>query len=113
MYKHDENVIDPRDTNLISYMPETKRFIVEASTLKANGIEPFSHHYTIGGPKWTIYMWSEKYQTHITYRHVRQVKIHDEVVADLFVPYFGMIIGTNESLAHTASFGTELHILND
>ena len=32
---------------------------------------------------------------------------------DIFTPYFGMISTRAESLAHTASAGTELHILND
>jgi hypothetical protein len=113
MYKHSENAIDPRDTNLVTYSPKTKCFVTEASSLKANGIVPESHHYTIGGPKWVIFLWSEKYQLHICYRHQRQVRQNGELVADVFVPYFSIITGENKSKAHAASLGTELHILND
>jgi hypothetical protein len=113
MYKHSENTIDPRDTNLITYSKESKKFIVEASSLKANDISPELHYYTIGGNKWIIFLWSEKYQLHICYRHQRQVKQNEEVIADVFAPYFGILTGGNDSKAHTASLGTELHILND
>ena len=113
MYKHDENVIDPRDKHLVSYTPEKKKFVTEASSLKGSGIEPTSHHYTIGGPKWIIFMWSEKFQLHITYVWNRAVKHGDEVVADVFVPKFDMIVTLNEHRAHAASMGSELHILND
>jgi hypothetical protein len=114
MYKHEENQIDPRDKNLVTYSPTSKRFIVEASSLRGSGIEPQSHHFTIGGPKWTIWIWSEKFQTSILYVHNRSVKSPDgELVADVFTPRFDMITSTNESNAHTASIGTELHILND
>lgn len=111
MYKHDENTIDPRDPDLVTY--SNKKFVVEASSLKANGIEPISHLYTIGGRKFIIYLWSEKFQTYICYRQQRQVKHHDEVAADVFVPYFGILTGGRDSKAHAASLGTELHILND
>ena len=112
MYKHSENAIDPRDTNLVTYSKESKRFITEASSLKAAGISLKSHYYTIGNI-WVIFLWSEKYQLYICYRHQRQVKQNEEVVADVFVPYFGILSGGNSSKAHTASLGTELHILND
>lgn len=112
-YKHSENAIDPRDKYLVTYSPKSKRFIVEASSLKANGIEPESHHYTIGGPKWVIFLWSEKYQLHICYRHQRQVRQNGELIADVFVPYFSSITGRNSSKAHSDSLGTELHIIND
>lgn len=113
MYKHAENTIDPRDNEVISYYKEKKKFVCEASTLHANGIEPTLHHFTIGGPKWIIYLWSEKYQMSICYKHQSQVKNEGEVIAEVFVPYFGSLSGGNESKAHTASLGTELHILND
>lgn len=113
MYKHDENTIDPRDTNLITYVPESKRFVCEASMLKANGIEPVSHHYTIGGSKFIVHLWSEKFQTYICYRFKEQKWFRGELVADVFTPYFGILTGGNDSKAHAASLGTELHILND
>ncbi len=113
MYKHSENAIDPRDTHLVTYAKDSKSFIVEASSLKANGISPESHYFTIGGHKWVIYLWSEKYKLHICYKHQRQVKRSGEVIADVFAPYFGILTGSNDSKAHTASLGTELHILND
>ena len=114
MYKHDENTIDPRDKHLVSYEPKSKRFVTEASDLKANGIKPIQHHFTIGGPKWIIYLWSEKYQMHICYKHQRSVKTYDgDIFSDVFVPYFGILTGGNDSKAHAASLGTELHIFND
>jgi len=111
MYKHNENTIDPRDTNLVTY--SNKKFIVEASMLGSMGIEPESHYFTIGGPKYVIYLWSEKYKLHICYKHQRQIIQNEDLVADVFVPYFGILTGSNDSKAHTASLGTELHILND
>ena len=113
MYKHNENTIDPRDTNLITYVPKTKRFICEASMLKANGIEPVSHHFTIGGSKFVIHLWSEKFQTYICYRFKEQKWFRGELIADIFTPYFGIISTDKELKAHDASIGTELHILND
>ena len=113
MYKHDENTIDPRDTNLVTYSPKSKQFIVEASSLKANGIEPISHLYTIGGTKFVIHLWSEKFQTYICYRFKEQKWFRGELIAEIFTPYFGILTGSNDSKAHIASFGTELHILND
>lgn len=113
MYNHSENTIDPRDTNLVTYSPKNKRFIVEASMLKANGIEPISHLYPIGGSKFVVHLWSEKYKLHICYRQKRQVRQNGELVADVFVPYFSIITGGNSLKAYTASLGTELHILND
>jgi hypothetical protein len=113
-YKHDDNTIDPRDINLVSYNPKSKRFITEASMLKSMGIQPFQHLYTIGGWKAVIYMWSEKHQYNIVYKQNREVKSPDgELIATVFVPYFGIISGGNQSKAHTDSLGTELHILND
>lgn len=113
MYKHSENTIDPRDKNLVTYSKSSKIFIVEASSLKAAGITPESHRYTIGGQKWVIFLWSEKYQLHICYRHQRQVRENGELIADVFVPYFSIITGGNSTKAHKDSLGTELHILND
>jgi hypothetical protein len=113
MYKHSENAIDPRDTNLVTYSPESKQFIVEASMLNAQGISPKGHTFTIGGRRWVIYLWSEKYKMHICYKHQRQITRNAELVADVFVPYFGILTGGNDSKAHTASLGTELHIIND
>jgi hypothetical protein len=113
-YKHDDNTIDPRDTNLISYNPKSKKFVTEASSIQAAGIQPHSHHYTIGRSKYVIYMWSPKYRLHITYVWNHSVKSPDgEIIADVFVPKFDMIVTMNEHLAHDSSLGTELHILND
>ena len=113
MYNHSENTIDPRDKHLVYYNEDTKIFVCEASDLKANGITPISHHFTIGGPKWVIYMWSEKHQLHICYKHHQQITNDGDVIADVFVPYFSILTGGNDSRAHAASMGTELRILND
>ena len=113
MYKHEENTIDPRDKNLVTYSPTSKKFITEASSLKAAGITPISHLYTIGGTKFVIHLWSEKYKTHICYRFNEQKWFRGELIADIFTPYFGILTGGNDSKAYSASLGTELHILND
>lgn len=113
-FKHSEDTLDPRDASLVTYSSKSKRFITEASTLRANGIAPFSMKYVVGGSKYVLFLWSEKYKLHITYRFARKVyDAANEVVADVFTPYFGAITGRNESLAHQASLGIELHILND
>jgi hypothetical protein len=111
-YKHEENQLDPRDKNLVSYTPGKKLFVAEASDLHGSGIEPawhkgiFSYYY--------IWLWSEKLQTSILYKHNRTVRgpEHD-VIADVFVPYFTMITTDSEMKARELSEGTELHILND
>jgi hypothetical protein len=114
MYKHEENQIDPRDKSLITYNPQSKRFCTESSSLHATGIEPQSHHFAIGGPKWTIWVWSEKFQTSVLYVHNRSIKSPDgELIADVFTPRFDMVTSNNELNARSASMGTELHILND
>jgi hypothetical protein len=113
MFKHEDNQIDPRDKYLVSYHKDSKTFVCEASDLRANGIEPVSHYFTIDGPKWVIYMWSETYQTSICYKQTSQIKNEGDVIADVFVPYFSVLTGGNDSKAHAASRGTELHILND
>jgi len=114
MFKHEENQIDPRDKSLISYNPQSKRFCVESSSLQAAGIEPIFHHYTIGGPKWVIYLWSEKFEMSIPYVHFRQVKDSEgELIADVFAPRFDMIETLKKHNAHAASLYTELHIQND
>jgi len=113
MYNHSENAIDPRDQHVVSYHKDSKTFVCEASDWRANGITPVSYYFTIGGPKWIIYMWSEKFQRHICYKQTSQVKNEGEVIADVFTPYFSSLSGGTESQAHAASLGTELHILND
>ena len=114
MYKHDDNTIDPRDTNLVTYAADSKKFIVEASMLRAMGITPESHLYTIGGHRFVIHLWSEKFQTYICYRSMKSKKSPDgETIADVFAPYFGILTGGNSTKAYMASMGTELHILND
>ena len=113
MYKHDDNVIDPRDKHLVTYSKDTKWFIVEDSDLRARGIEPFQHLYTIGGWKWVIYMWSEKHQIHIPYRLYKTESHDGDILAWIYRPYFGMITDSKELFADRDSKGTELHILND
>jgi hypothetical protein len=114
MYKHEENQIDPRDKSLVTYNTQSKRFCTEASSLHAAGIEPHSHHFTIGGPKWVIYLWSEKFEMSIPYVHSRKVKDSEgELIADIFTPRFDSIVTLKEHNAHSASLYTELHILND
>lgn len=113
-FKHSEATLDPRDKNLVSYNSESKRFVTEASTLRAADIEPVKNDYVLGGHKYTLFLWSEKYGLHIRYRFDRKVYDRNgEVVADVFTPYFGIISTRAESLASTAAAGTELHILND
>lgn len=113
-FKHSEDTIDVRDIHLITYSKEKKRFVVEVSDLRANGIEPISHHFVMGGYKWVIYLWSEKYKIHICYVYSKTIRDSDGgVVAEIFKPYFGMVTSHNETLARMASEGTELHIIND
>lgn len=113
-FKHSTDTIDPRDNHLISYNEMSKLFVVTASDLRANGIEPTMHNFTIGGNRWIIYLWSEKYQLHICYKWNRKITDpYGDLIADVFVPYFGMISTLNETRANQASLGTELHILND
>jgi hypothetical protein len=113
MFKHDENTIDPRDTQLVSYLPYTKRFVVESSSLKAAGITPEVQHYTIDGTKFVVHLWSEKFQTYICYRFKKQRWFRGELISEVFTPYFDILSGGNVTKAYTASLGTELHILND
>lgn len=111
VYKHEENQVDPRDKNLVTYSVASKRFIVEASSLKAAGV---SLIYIYGGKKLILWLWSEKFQLSIPYVHHRQVKSPDgELIADVFIPRFDSIVTLREHNAHAASLGTELHILND
>jgi len=111
-FKHGPQSLDPRDKHLVSFNPDTKIFVTEASSLKGAGIEPASHQYVIGGHKYIIFLWSEKAQIYITYRYTRKVTDGD-VIADVFTPYFGMIVTDAEFKANQLSLGTELHILND
>ena len=114
MYKHDENTIDPQDKHLVTYVKGKRKWITEASSLQANGISPTQHHYTIGGIKKIIYLWSERYKLHICYRHShKELDTAGEVMADVYTPYWGIISGGNETLANQASLGTQLVILND
>ena len=114
VYNHQETAIDIRDKHVISYNSKSKRFITEASTLKANDISPTAWHYTIGGWKQVIWLYSHKLDYYICYRFSRrECDAAGEVVADVFTPHFGVLSGGNSSKAHTASLGTELHILND
>lgn len=113
-FKHDDTTIDPRDKSLVTYSKESRKFIVESSSLYGAGIQPVNHNFIIGGDKWVIYLWSEKYQMHICYKWNKNViDVEGELVADIFTPYFGMISTLNETRANQASLGTELHILND
>jgi len=112
-YKHDENQLDPRDKQLVTYSPSTKRFIVEASSLKGSGIEPQFHRGTLGC-YYYLWLWSEKLQTSILYKEQREVKSPDgEVIANVFIPEFTMITTDKELNARSLSKETELHILND
>jgi len=113
MFKHNDNVIDPRDKHLVTYSKSSKRFIVEDSDLRANGIEPMDHTYTIGGRTKVIFLWSEKHQIHITYRLKKVIKNAGDIIAWVYQPYFGMITDSKELFADRDSKGTELHILND
>ena len=113
-FKHTSEGLDPRDKHLVSYSKDTKIFVTEASSLRAAGIEPASHHYVINGPKYIIWLQSEKLGTHICYRHADKVKSPDgELIADVFKPYFSMIATDADHKARKQSEGTELHILND
>ena len=112
-FRHDENVIDPRDKHLVTYSKDTKRFIVEDSDLRANGIEPMDHTYTIGRRTKIIFLWSEKHQIHITYRLYKTVTKDGDLLACIYQPYFGTITDNKELFANRDSKGTELHIIND
>ena len=112
-YKHDDNVIDPRDQHLVTYSKKNKRFVVEDSDLCANGIEPMDHTYHFGGRTKVIFVWSEKYQVHVPYRLCKTVTDEGDVLAWIYRPYFGTITTSNQSLADQAARGTELHIIND
>jgi len=112
MYNHEENQIDPRDKHLVTYSPNSKRFIVEASSLKGTGIQP-QRHQNILGDYYYLWLWSEKLQTSILYKEQRSVKSEDgEVIANVFVPSFSMITSDKELNARSLSKETELHILN-
>jgi len=113
MYKHEDNQLDPRDKNIVTYSPKAKRFITEASTLKAAGITPKWHKGTLGS-YFYLWLWSEKLQTSILYKHIKTTRDSEyNPVADVFVPEFSMITTDVQSKAHSLSAGTELHILND
>ena len=113
MYKHEENQLDPRDKALVTYSPTTKRFIVEASSLKGSGIEPQFHQGVLGS-YYYLWLWSEKLQTSILYKEKNAVKSPDgEIIANVFIPDFTMITTDKELKARSLSKETELHILND
>jgi len=113
MYKHEENQLDPRDKDLVTYSPTTKRFIVEASSLKGSGIEP-QYHPGVLGSYYYLWLWSEKLQTSILYKEKNVVKSSDgEIIANVFIPDFTMITTDKELKARSLSKETELHILND
>ena len=113
MYKHEENQLDPRDKDLVTYSPKSKRFIVEASSLKGSGIEPQFHQGVLGS-YYYLWLWSEKLQTSILYKEKNAVKSPDgEIIANVFIPEFTMITTDKELKARSLSLETELHILND
>ena len=113
MYKHEEAQLDPRDTNLVTYSKNTKRFIVEASSLHGAGIEP-QWHTSVIGSYFYLWLWSEKLQTSILYKRIRTVRDADnDPIAEVFVPSFTMIVTDTDLKARELSEGTELHILND
>lgn len=113
MYKHEENQLDPRDKALVTYSPKSKRFIVEASSLKGSGIEPQFHQGVLGS-YYYLWLWSEKLQTSILYKEKNAVKSPDgEIIANVFIPDFTMITTDKELKARSLSKETELHILND
>ena len=115
-YNHDYNQIDPRDNNIVTWSSESRRFITEASTLKANDIGPESYWDVVGRkPVWKIWLWSEKFQQSILYAESKALTVRDpegELVANVFVPtpptgrYYN-------AEAYAAAKGTSIHILND
>ena len=113
MYKHEEAQLDPRDTSLVTYSKNSKRFIVEASSLRGAGIEP-QWHTSVVGSYFYLWLWSEKLQTSILYKKVKTLRDPDnDPIADVFVPNFTMIVTDTDLKASELSAGTELHILND
>ena len=109
MYKHSEDAIDPRDKQLITWNKESRRFIVEASTLSTNGIEPRRTHPSAK----MIWLWSNKHEVYVPYKKTSRVLNGDDVAAEIYTPYWWMITTNAQTLAMIDSRDTELHIIND
>jgi len=107
MYKHEENSIDPRDKNLVTYYPISKTFIVEMSMLAGKKITPFRFNNSLGKTEWYIWVWANKLDTYIKYKQDRRVTDPDgDLVSTIFLP-------VHSNYLPKEAIGTSLHILND
>ncbi len=114
VYMHEENAIDPRDSSIITHDVKTKRLICEASDLKDTGSFPQYHEGTIG-KGFYISVWSEKFKLWCLFKENKKKRRmnDDEIVAEVYDPYWSSVTTEKEFLASQAFEGYELHIIND
>ena len=110
-FRHEEHQIDARDANMVTYIKDTNHLICEASMLECHNIKP-KYHIDVVGNGFYIWLWSEKFKSSITLKKSDTIFNGDNKVADVYLPYFGVITCDNETLIRRAVKGLELHILN-
>lgn len=118
-YRHNENQIDPRDKNLVTWDPKQRMFVVERSMLDnvmgpSGKIEPF--YATYGNnpiPEEFIWMWSSKHQVCILYFLRSRVYNGSDIACSIYEPFPNAFYGLQDRAAYEDAVGTTLHILND
>jgi len=113
-FNHTETSLDLNDTSIRTVSQDTKKIVVEASDLKAAGIEPY-YHVGVISSAFTLFLTSPKLKMGVPFmEQISKRVIHNgDVVANVFVPVFNSIYGKIQMDAFTATKGWELHILND
>jgi hypothetical protein len=110
-FNHNSNAIDIRDKSLVYFNNVSKKFVVEASTLKAKGINQLGP--SVNGATYnTIWLWSPKFKMYLKYIKTNSIKRGCRILADVFKPD-STYRNQDEIEAYAQAANIELHIIND